>query len=94
VTEPRSRLRRLRLWFSGLFAAAVILMGLAVGLTQLALPWVVSHPEKISAMLSERLHRPVTIDRVDSHWERNGPLLNLTGVHLGATNADPASSNT
>ena len=83
----------MRLWLSGLFAAAIIVMGLVVGLTQLALPWVASHPEKISAMLSERLHRPVTIDRVDSHWERFGPLLNLTGVHLGVASADPSSSN-
>lgn len=86
MTQPY-RLHRIRLWLSGLFAVAVILSGLLVGLIQLALPWVASHPEKISALLSERLHRPVTIDRVDAHWERNGPLLNLTGLHLGAVNA-------
>ncbi len=89
----RHPLRRLRLLLSALFAGAVILMGIAVGLTQLALPWVVSHPERISAMLGERLHRPVTIDRVDAHWERNGPLLNLTGVHLGVASSNPASAD-
>ena len=93
LTGQRHFLRRARLWISGLFAAAVILLGIAIGLTQLALPWVASHPEKISAMLSERLHRPVTIDRVFTHWERNGPLLNLTGVHLGAASTDPTSAN-
>jgi len=80
-------LRRARLWLSGLFAALVILMGIVVGLIQLALPWVAAHPEKISAMLSERMHRPVAIDRVEAHWERNGPLLNLGGVHLGIAGA-------
>jgi|GEM_PF-204661 len=93
--EPgkRHRLRRTRLWLSGLFAVAIILMAVVFGLAQLAVPWVASHPEKISAMLSERLHRPVTIDRVDGHWDRNGPLLNLTGLHLGVASADPASAN-
>ncbi len=86
-------IRRVRLWLSGLFALGVILLGLAIGVTQLALPWVVAHPEKIAATLAEKLHRPVTIDRVDSHWERTGPLLNLTGVHLGVASNDPASAN-
>src|SRR5579863_6403817 len=93
MTPGQRHLRRVRLWLSGLFAAVVIVIGLLVGLTQLALPWLASHPEKISALLSERLHRPVTIDRVDTHWERNGPLLNLTGLHLGVAGADPSSSN-
>ncbi|HEY8011355.1 MAG TPA: YhdP family protein [Rudaea sp.] len=84
MTEGRRRLHRIRLWLSGLLAAAIIMIGICIGLIQLALPWVASHPEKVSALLSERLHRPVTIDRVDTHWERNGPLLSLTGLHLGA----------
>jgi uncharacterized protein (TIGR02099 family) len=88
MTPLRRRLRRTRLWLSGLLAAAVIVIGVVVGLTQIALPWVASHPEKISAFLSERLHRPVTIDHVDTHWERTGPMLNLGGVHLGAANAN------
>jgi len=86
-------IRRVRLWLSGLFALGVIVLGLAIGVTQLLLPWIVAHPEKIAATLADRLHRPVTIDRVDSHWERTGPLLNLTGVHLGVASSDPASSN-
>jgi len=86
-------IRRVRLWLSGLFALGVILLALAIGVTQLLLPWVVAHPEKIAATLSDKLHRPVTIDRVDSHWERTGPLLNLTGVHLGVASGDPASAN-
>ncbi|MGH8122645.1 MAG: YhdP family protein, partial [Rudaea sp.] len=79
------RLHRVRLWLSGLFAAAIIVIGVLIGLVQLALPWVASHPEKISALLSERLHRPVTIDRVGTQWERDGPLLSLSGLHLGAS---------
>jgi uncharacterized protein (TIGR02099 family) len=86
-------IRRVRLWLSGLFALGVILLGLAIGVTQLVLPWIVAHPEKIAATLADKLHRPVTIDRVDSHWERTGPLLNLTGVHLGVASNNPESSN-
>ncbi|MEP6938814.1 MAG: YhdP family protein, partial [Rudaea sp.] len=83
----RHGLRRARLWISGLFAALVIFMGVIVGLTQLALPWIAAHPEKVSAMLSERMHRPVVIDRLAAHWERNGPVLDLGGVHLGIASA-------
>jgi len=86
-------IRRVRLWVSGLFAIGVIVLGLAIGVTQLVLPWIVAHPEKIAATLAGKLHRPVTIDRVDAHWERTGPLLNLTGVHLGVASSDPASAN-
>ena len=86
-------IRRVRLWVSGLFAIGVIVLGLAIGVTQLVLPWIVAHPEKIAATLADKLHRPVTIDRVDSHWERTGPLLNLTGVHLGVASSDPESAN-
>jgi uncharacterized protein (TIGR02099 family) len=87
LTIFRHRLRRVRLWLFALLALLVIVMGCLVGLTQLALPWVASHPEWISGKLSEALHRPVTIDRVATSWERNGPLIDLSGLHLAAATA-------
>jgi len=87
----RRRIHRVRLTLQALFAAAVILLALLVGLTHLALPWLASHPERISALLSDRLKRHVEVERVDGRWERNGPLLVLNGVHIaGATPARPA----
>jgi uncharacterized protein (TIGR02099 family) len=89
----RRRIHRARLWLQALFASSVILLAVAVGLTQIALPWIASHPEKISAFLSERLKRPVTLDGVEGHWEGGGPLLILHGVHIaGATSEQPPAS--
>ena len=87
----RRRIHRARLWLQALFATAAILLALLVGLTHLALPWLAAHPERVSALLTSRLNRPVTVDRVDGLWERNGPLLVLNGVHIaGATAERPA----
>lgn len=84
MTSWRVRLRRLRLGIQALVATIVIVAAVVVGVTQLVvLPWLGSHPERISAFLGERLHRPVRVDQVVARWERNGPLLNLEGVHIG-----------
>ena len=83
MTPWRRRARHVRLGIQALFATVVIFSALIVGLAQLALPWIASHPERISAFLAERLHRPVRIDQVEGRWESNGPLLTLRGVHIG-----------
>lgn len=80
----RRRIHRARLTLQALFATAAILLALLVGLIHLALPWLSSHPERISEFLSTRLNRAVTVERVDGMWERNGPLLVLNGVHIAA----------
>jgi uncharacterized protein YhdP len=71
-----------RLFVQALFAVAVISAAVIVGIGQLALPWIVSHPEKISAFLSDKLHRAVTLDKVEGQWEHDGPVLTLHGVHI------------
>jgi uncharacterized protein YhdP len=78
----RRRIHRVRLTLQALFASAAILLALIVSLTHAALPWIANHPERISAFLSERLNRPVTIEHIEGLWERNGPLLILSGVHI------------
>ena len=92
MTAWRRRLRHTRLWLQALFAAVVIALALGAGLVQIALPWIVSHPHRISAFLSSRLQRTVTIERVEGHWESDGPLLILHGVDIAAsTPGQPAS---
>jgi len=84
MTSWRVRMRRLRLGVQALLAAIVIVAAVVVAVMQLAvLPWLADHPERISAFLADRLHRPVRVEQVDARWERNGPLLNLQGVHIG-----------
>ncbi|HZZ09175.1 MAG TPA: hypothetical protein VFE79_00645, partial [Paraburkholderia sp.] len=74
------RVRHVRLFLQALFAVVVITAAVIVGLGQLALPWLVSHPEKISAFLSDRLNRPVTLDHAEGQWEHDGPVLTLHDV--------------
>lgn len=93
MTRWRRHTHRARLWLQALFALVVIVTALVVGIARLALPWIASHPEKISEFLSARLNRPVTIDKVDGIWESNGPLLVLHGVQISSGAADrPAIS--
>lgn len=86
------RIRRMRLWLQALFATLAIALALVLGLAQIALPWIVSHPQRISAFLGERLHRAVTLDRVEGRWEHDGPLLILHGVHIAGANAGELGS--
>lgn len=89
----KRRIHHARLWLQALFASVAIVLALCVGLAQIALPWLVSHPQRISAFLSERLHRAVTLDGVTGIWERDGPLLALHGVHIaGALASSPGST--
>jgi uncharacterized protein (TIGR02099 family) len=84
MTSWRRRLRRMRLGIQALLATIVIAAAVVVAVMQLVvLPWLGSHPERVSEFLAERLHRPVRVDEVEARWERNGPLLSLQGVHIG-----------
>src|SRR3954469_12452502 len=84
MTVTRRRLRRARLALQRLFSTAVILLAVVFALTHLALPWLAQHPERIGEFLSARLDRAVTIDHANGIWERNGPLLVLSNVHVAA----------
>lgn len=90
MTAWQRRIRRLRLWLQALFATAVIALALLVGLVRIALPWIVAHPQRISTFLSERMNRPVSIERVEGRSERDGPLLILHGIHIAS--AKPGES--
>ncbi|HSN01431.1 MAG TPA: DUF3971 domain-containing protein, partial [Rudaea sp.] len=88
----KRHIRRARLWLQALFASVVIVLALGVGLAQIALPWIASHPQRIAAFLSDRLHRAVTLDGVTGRWERDGPLLVLRGVHIAGSDAKAPGS--
>ena len=82
MTPKRRRLRRLRLALLRLCSSAIILLALVFALTHMLLPWLAAHPERIGEFLSARLNRSVTVAHAEGIWERNGPLLVLTSVHL------------
>lgn len=84
MTPWRRRLRRARLALTVALATLVIAAAVLVGLAQLLLPLVAEHPGRVAAFLSERLRRPVSLDAVEAVWERTGPVLRLSGVHIAA----------
>ncbi|MEO8671082.1 MAG: YhdP family protein [Tahibacter sp.] len=86
----RRRLRRLRLALTILLSSLVILAATVVGIAQLLLPQAALHPEKVAAFLSERLHRPVSVDRVEGSWEGTGAVLSLEGVHIAPSDGSAA----
>ena len=78
----RAHLRRLRFTLLATAATCVILLGVLAGLTQMAMPWLAQHPERVGHWLSDRLGRPVTIGRLDGRWMGGGPLLSLDDVRI------------
>jgi len=81
----RRTLRRVRFTLFAIITTAVIALAVLMGLTQLAMPWLVRNPERIATWLSERLHQPVSIGAVSGAWMGGGPVLTLDHVRIGAT---------
>jgi len=79
----RRTLRRLRFALFALVTTVIIALAVLMGLTQLAMPWLVRNPQHIEAFLSERLHQPVSIGGVAGAWVDGGPLLTLDRVRIG-----------
>ena len=79
----RHRLRRVRFFLGALVAAVLIAAAVAIGLLQLALPLAAHYPDRLAGFLSQRMHRPVHFDSVQSEWQPSGPLLIVHGLTLG-----------
>ncbi len=71
---------RLAGWTAGV---AVIALAVLMALAQLLLPMVARHPEWVAAQLSAKLHRDVSFQTMESHWQPAGPLLVMRGVTIG-----------
>ncbi len=81
------RMRRLRFALQALAATFVIVLGMLAGLTQLAMPWLQSHPQHVEHWLSAKLARPVHIGHLTGSWIGGGPVLTLDDVDIAANAA-------
>src|SRR5690349_9196809 len=88
LTKWQRRRRRMRLAIKGAIAFVVIGGAVVLASVGVAMPWLVSHPEKVRAFLSEKLKRPVSFAALQGRWTPRGPVFSLEGVKLG----DPAGS--
>ena len=68
-------------WYS--FALLALLLALGVGAATQGLRWVESNPASIAYWLSARAKQPVRFSAVRAEWTRRGPLLALSGLHIG-----------
>lgn len=83
----RLRTRRLRFLIYGTLAGLLIVAAAFMGLAGLAFPWVLDHPERVEAMLAERLQRDVEIGNLRGNWENNGPIFIIEDLRIGARDA-------
>ncbi len=83
-----AKARRWRLWITGFIAICLILMATLVGSASLLFPWLLSHPERVQAFLSERLQRPVRFDSISGEWRATGPRFALSGLRIGEAEGD------
>ena len=68
-------------WYS--FALLALLLAVGVGASTQGLRWVESNPKTIASWLSARAKQPVRFSAVRAEWTRRGPLLALSGLHIG-----------
>jgi len=81
----RHRARRLRFFLLGLVASVFVALAVVMALGQLLLPLAARYPDRIAAMLSEKLHKPVHFTSLKGLWRPSGPLFVLRDVTVGAT---------
>ncbi|MGB8377113.1 MAG: YhdP family protein [Rhodanobacteraceae bacterium] len=75
---------------SASFAVLVIALAVLVGVTQLAMPWLIRNPDRVEAWLTSRLGRSVRIGHVSGGWIGGGPEITLDDVHIGPGSAGAA----
>ncbi|QWT18477.1 TIGR02099 family protein [Bacillus sp. NP157] len=73
----------------GLVASVVIAVAMAMALGQLLLPLAARYPERIAALLSEKLHKPVHFASLEGFWRPSGPLFVMRDVSIGGDAGAP-----
>lgn len=81
----RHRLRRLRFFLLGLVASVLVVLALLMALGQLLLPLAARYPERVAAMLSDALHKPVRFASLEGFWRPSGPLFVMRDVTVAPT---------
>ncbi|PJK05062.1 TIGR02099 family protein [Lysobacteraceae bacterium NML95-0200] len=72
------------LWYS--FAVLVLLLVLAYLAAQQSLRWLEANPARVETWLSQKAGQPLRFSALNAEWTRRGPLLQMSGLSLGADN--------
>lgn len=90
MNPERARRRRIRRWILFGVGGLLILAATLVGGMSLMFPWLLAHPERVQAFLSERLKRPVSFARLDGEWLPGGPIFRIDDLRIGGDAGHPA----
>ncbi|HXP01397.1 MAG TPA: YhdP family protein [Luteibacter sp.] len=81
----RHRARRLRFFLLGLVASLLVALAIVMALGQLLLPLAARYPDRVAALLSEQLHKPVRFASLEGFWRPSGPLFVMRDVTIAPT---------
>ena len=81
----RHRARRLRFFLLGLVASVLVALAIVMAMGQLLLPLAARYPERVAALLSEKLHKPVHFASLQGFWRPSGPLFVMRDVTVEST---------
>ena len=86
----RHRARRLRFFLLGLVASVLVALALVMAVGQLLLPLAAHYPERVAALLSEKLGKPVRFGSLEGFWRPSGPLFVMRDVTIAPTEGGDA----
>jgi uncharacterized protein (TIGR02099 family) len=86
----RHRARRLRFFLLGLVASVLVALALVMALGQLLLPLAAHYPERVAALLSQKLGKPVRFGSLEGFWRPSGPLFVMRDVTIAPTEGGDA----
>jgi uncharacterized protein (TIGR02099 family) len=66
----------------GLVGSLLVALAIVMALGQLLLPLAARYPDRVAAMLSEQLHRPVRFASLEGFWRPSGPLFVMRDVTI------------
>jgi uncharacterized protein (TIGR02099 family) len=81
----RHRARRLRFFLLGLVASVLVALALVMAVGQLLLPLAARYPDRVAALLSEKLGKPVHFASMEGFWRPSGPLFVMRDVTIAPT---------
>lgn len=86
----RHRARRLRFFLLGLVASVLVALALVMAVGQLLLPLAAHYPDRVAALLSKKLGKPVHFGSLEGFWRPSGPLFVMRDMTIAPTEGGDA----
>jgi uncharacterized protein (TIGR02099 family) len=80
----------LRFFLLGLVASVLVALALVMAVGQLLLPLAAHYPDRVAALLSQKLGKPVRFGSLEGFWRPSGPLFVMRDVTIAPTEGGDA----